>query len=143
MDTSREERCTVPMPRIKVTNMHGFAVKELPKVAEKAQASYTCRVLQVVLATLMGVPAEVIVKTLGGCHSTVYRCIRLWNKYGLERAEEHWGGSVGCLTEEMLYDIDDAERNGSPEDRGHQQKRCAYKTLGRYIRDTYGVSYSA
>jgi len=125
----------MPMPRSKVTNMHGFTAQELAKLAAKAKNPYTRRVLQVVLATLRGVPAEVIAKTLGCCHSTVCRCIRMWNEYGLEGAEDRRGGGVERLTDEMLNDIDDAVKHRSSKDHGYQQNRWTCKALG----DTSGT----
>ena len=142
MDTSGEERCRVPMPRIRITHMHGSTVEELAKLAAKAESPYTRRVLQAVVMTANGIPAEVIAKTLGCCHATVCKCIHVWNEHGLEGAKDHRGGNVGRLTDEMLGDIDDAIRHRSPKDQGYQQNRWTCKLLARYIRDTYGVGYS-
>jgi len=122
--------------------MHGFAVEELAKLAAKAKNPCTRGVLQAVVITANGAPAEVIAKILGSCHARVCRCIHMWNEHGLEGAKDHRGGSVGRLTDEMLGDIDDAIRHRSPKDHGYQQNRWTCKLLARYIRDTYGVGYS-
>lgn len=130
------------MPRIRIANMHGFTARELARLAAKADSPYTRRVLQAVVMTASGIPAEVIAKTLGCCHATICRCIHMWNEHGLEGARDHRGGSVGRLTDEMLGDIDDAIRHRSPKDHGYQQNRWTCKLLARYIRDVYKVDYS-
>ena len=130
------------MPRMKVTNMHGFGIDEIAKLAAHTEKPYTRQTLTAVVMTLQGIPAETIAKTLGCSRASVWRYVNRWNNQGMEAAKDHRGGSESSFTEEMLLDIDDALRNRSPRDHGYSKSRWDTRVLQRYIYDTYGKKYS-
>lgn len=105
--------------RIRITNMHGYTLQELAKLANNAGKPYTRRVLTAVVITLQGIGTELIADTLGRSHAIVCNYVNWWNRLGMEAAEDHRGGSKSSVTEEMLKDIGDAIRNRSSRDHGY------------------------
>lgn len=132
----------MPMPRMRVTNTHGFDISELAKLASHAQKPYTRRALTAVVMTLQGIPAETIAETLGCSRVSVWRHVNRWNEMGMGSTKDHRGGSKSSFTEDMLRDIDDTVKNRRPMDHGYHKNRWDTRVLQRYIHDTYGRKYS-
>lgn len=132
------------MTRIRVTDMHGYTLKELAKLANNAKKPYTRRVLTAVVMTLQGIGSDVVAQTLGCSHASVCNYINWWNERGMEAAKDRRGTTnKSSITDEMLKDIDDAIRNRKPSDHGyHSKNRWDTRVLQRYILDTYGKKYS-
>ncbi|MEA4884389.1 MAG: hypothetical protein VB144_12195 [Clostridia bacterium] len=55
----------MPMPRMKVTNTHGFEISELTRLAARTQEPYTRQALTSVVMTLQSISAETIAEILG------------------------------------------------------------------------------
>lgn len=132
----------MPMPRMRVTNTHGFEINGLARLAAHTRKPYTRQTLTAVVMTLQGIPAETIAEILGCSRVSVWRHVQRWNEKGMEAAKDHRGGSKSSFTEEMLQDIDDAVRNRRPMDHGYSKNRWDTRVLQRYILDTYGRKYS-
>ena len=131
------------MPRIQVTNLHGYSLEQLAELAKKAEKPFTRQLLTAVVMAAKGIPSETIALTLNCSRVTVCRCINRWNERGLEGSEDHRGGSEGSMTEEMLADIDDVVRNKSPRDFGYCNKNHWHtRVLQTYIYEKYGIKYS-
>lgn len=72
------------MSHTRVTNMHGYTLQELAKLANKAEKPYTRRVLTAVMMTLQAIGAEVIAETPGCSYASACNHITWWNLRGVE-----------------------------------------------------------